>query len=83
MGIPVPTICPSSASTEALLTLFVTKLGQNDFENPVQIVLMIRMNFSRYFNTISKYHFNKLVLSNSYRILSASRMSTESSLSAS
>lgn len=33
--------CPSSASAEALLTSYVTKLGQNDFENPVQIVLMI------------------------------------------
>lgn len=42
MGIPVLPICPSSAPTEALLTLFVTKLGQKDFENPVQTVLMIR-----------------------------------------
>lgn len=28
--------CPSSASAEALLTSFVTKLGQNDFENPIK-----------------------------------------------
>lgn len=35
--------CPSSASAEPLLTSCVTKLGQNDFENPVQIVLMISM----------------------------------------
>lgn len=42
MRFPVLPICPNSASTEALLTLFVTKLGQNDFENPVQIVSMIR-----------------------------------------
>lgn len=43
MRIPVLPVCPSSASTEVLLTLFVTKLGQDDFENPVQIVLMIRL----------------------------------------
>lgn len=43
MRITVLFICPGSASTEALPTLFVTKLGQNDFENPVQIVLMIRL----------------------------------------
>lgn len=35
--------CPSSASAETLLTSFVTKLGQNDFENPVQIVLVRSM----------------------------------------